>query len=234
MEYKNEMASLGYKIIKDFDRPDKDIVEGFADFSSTAISDVIGKLFTMSNEIKPLYKPIKKVVGTAFTVRMPPGDNLMTHAALNYIKDGDVMVADARGDKEYCLGGALMCAIAQRRGVRGFILDGTYRDEDELRSIDFPVYAKGLQAKPPQKKGPGEMNSFIYCGGVPVKPGDIIVADNDGIVVIPSEYSKVVLEAVKTRAKKDEDRWADIAGWDRDHSASFNKILVDTKFTIEE
>ena len=234
MKAKKDVSTMGFRVVTQVERIPKEILEGFQGCSSTAIADVVGKMFTMSSGIKPLYAPIQPIVGSAVTVRVPPGDNLMTHIALSYMQEGDVLVVDARGDMEYCLGGALMGAIAKGHGVKGFVLDGAYRDMEELKGIDFPVFALGLQAKPsPRKVGPGEINTVIDCGGVPVRPGDVIVADEEGIVVIPLEYAEAVLEKVRQRIQKDVDRWNDLDKFESDHKINFDKILVDSGCEVE-
>lgn len=233
MKKQKVLSSLGKKIITDIDRVPQSILDGFSGISSTAVADIVGKMYTMDPSIHPLYPSAKPIVGCAVTVRCPPGDNLMTHAVLKHLQPGDVVVCDARADKEYCLGGALVCSIAQRHGCVGFILNGVYRDSNELEEIDFPVYALGLQARPSPKNGPGEINTTVCCGGVPIHPGDIIIADHQGIVVVPQEYAEAVLEACIAREKKDEDRWADLDKWEKDHTESFDGIIERQKFVIE-
>lgn len=233
MKKQKDLSSLGKRIVTDIQRVPQHILDGFANLSSTDVADVVGKLYTMNSNIRPLYPNAKSIVGSAVTVRCIPGDNLMTHAALTYLQPGDVLVCDARGDREYCLGGALVCSIAQSKGAVGFILDGTYRDSNELEEIDFPVYALGLQARPPAKNGPGEINTSIYCGGVPVHPGDIVIADHEGIAVVPQEYAEAVLKATIKRAKADEDRWADLDEWERYHTERFDEIIKEQNFSIE-
>lgn len=163
---------LGFRVVTQVERIPKEILEGFQGCSSTAIADVVGKMFTMSRGIKPLYAPIQP-------------------------------------------------------------LDRAYRDMEELNGIDFPVYARGLQAKPPRKVGLGEINTVIDCGGVPIHPGDVIVADEEGIVVIPLKYAEAVLEKVKQMISKDVDRWNDLDKFESDQKKSFDKILVYSGCEVE-
>lgn len=227
------LANIGFRIVTQVPRAPKHLVDAFLECATTDIADAVTKMYTMDIGIRPLYTPIKRVAGSAVTVRVPPGDNLMVHAALDFAGDGDVIVVDARGDTGYALGGALMCGMAQHNGVRGFILDGVYRDAAEMRRIDFPVYGRGLNPRPPRKLGPGEINTPIQCGGVPVLPGDIVVADEEGAVVVPLEYAEVVLEKVRQRAKTDTGRWNDLGGFAREHKAQYEKLLADLKCRID-
>lgn len=233
MTAKPDLSSLGFRIATKVPRASREIVDAFLDCPTTDIADAVGKMYTMSAGIKPLYAPIRRAAGSAVTVRVPPGDNLMVHAVLSYIQSGDVVVVDARGDTEYCLGGALMCAIAKHLGCRGFILDGAYRDSYELRKIDFPVYGRGVQPRPPRKLGPGEINMTIGCGGVPVNPGDIVVADEEGVVVVPLAYAEVVLDKARQRGKVDSDRWSHPAKHEAEHRALYDKVLADAKCRID-
>jgi len=233
MASKVSLATIGFRVVTKVPRAPKEIVDAFQECPTTDIADAVTKMFTMSNAIKPLYMPIRRIAGSAVTVRVPPGDNLMVHVALDYAGEGDVVVVDGRGDTEYCLGGGLMCGLAQSKGVRGFVLDGVYRDAYELKRIDFPVFGLGVQPRSPRKLGPGEINSAIQCGGVPVHPGDIVVADQEGTVVIPLEYAEAVLEKVHQRGRTDSGRWGDLSAFGEDHRKSYAKLLADLGCLVE-
>lgn len=227
------LKNIGFRIVTDVPRASKEVVDGFADCPSTDIADIVSKMYTMSSGIRPLYSPMGRVAGSAVTVRVPPGDNLMVHAALSYAGEGDVIVVDARGDMEYALGGALVCAMAQEKGVRGFVLDGVYRDAGEIKDLDFPIFGRGLQARSPRKLGPGEINTVIQCGGVPIHPGDIVVADEEGAAVIPLEYAEIVLERVRERGQVDTDRWNDLSEFQARHREQYAKVLADLECRID-
>jgi 4-hydroxy-4-methyl-2-oxoglutarate aldolase len=227
VQVRTDLATIGFRVVTNVPRAPKALVDAFKDCPTTDIADVVTKMFTMSSAIRPLYEPIKRIAGSAVTVRVPPGDNLMVHAALSYAGDGDVIVVDARGETEYCLGGALMGGIAQHNGVRGFVLDGAYRDGYELRKIGFPVFGRGLQPRPPRKLGPGEINTVIECGGVPVHPGDVVVADEEGVAVIPLEYAEAVLDKVRQRGRTDSSRWGDLTKWETEHRTNYEKLIKD-------
>lgn len=222
-----DVSKIGFRVVTDIPRPSLQLVDAYAQCPTPDIADVVTKMFSVSSVIKPLYTPITRIAGTALTVRVPPGDNLMVHAAVTYAREGDVIVVDARGDEEYALGGALLAAIAQTKGVRGFVLDGVYRDVDELRKINFPVFARGRQPKACSKHGPGEINTVVQCGGVPVHPGDIVVADEDGVVVVPAAYAEAVLAKAQGREEWGREKWADVGKWREDHHEIFTKRLRD-------
>lgn len=233
MTVRVDVSKIGFRVRTDVPKPPREVIDAFAECPTTDIADIVTKMFAVSTAIKPLYQPIRRIAGSAVTVRVPPGDNLMVHAVLSYVGEGDIVVVDARGDMEYSLGGALMCGIAKNRGVRGFVLDGVYRDVGELRKIDFPVFGRGLQPKPPNKVGPGEINTVINCGGVPVQPGDVIVADEEGVIVVPLEYAEAVLEKARGRAKTDSGRWDDLRAWELNHRTKYDKLLADLGARID-
>ncbi len=233
MTVRTDVGTIGFRVSPSAPRAPKTLRDAFQELPVTDVADVVTKMFTMSSVIRPLYRPIRRIAGSAVTVRVPPGDNLMVHAVLSYAGEGDIVVVDARGDTEYCLGGALMCGCAKRNGVRGFVLDGAYRDVGELRRIDFPVFGRGVQPKPPRKLGPGEINTIIQCGGVPVRPGDIVVADEEGVAVVPLEYGEAVLEKVRERGRVDSDRWADLSAFEKEHRAQYDRLLMDLGSRME-
>ena len=151
-----------------------------------------------------------KVVGPAMTVRVPADDNLMIHKALTMVKPGDVMVIDGGGDHYCALLGLLMVSAAIKMGAAGMIVDGDIRDAAELRQSGFPMFAAGISPNGPRKEGPGEINFPISCGGQTVFPGDIIVADDDGVVVVKKEHAAGSVDQVKAVIEKEEKRLAEI------------------------
>lgn len=221
------LSSLGNRIITDAPKAPLELVNAFAECPTTDIADAVTRLYTMSPAIRPLYTPMRRMAGSAVTVKVPPGDNLMVHAALSYAGEGDVIVVDAAGNTDYCLGGALMCGIAQHNGVRGFVLDGAYRDGAELKNLDFPIFGRALNPRPPKKVGPGEINVPIQCGGVSIRPGDIVIADEEGVAVVPLEFAEAVLEKVKDRGQTDANRWSKLAEFESKHREMYDKVLAD-------
>ena len=160
------------------------------------LSDAVGALYTMEAGIQPLYAGMPRVVGQALTVKAPPGDNLTVHGALTMVEPGDILVIDWRGHTESCATGASALVVPISRGLKGVVVDGAWRDVGELRALHFPICARGLTAFSPPKDRTGEINVPVACGGVVVEPGDIVVGDEEGVVVVPQRWAAQVAEAV--------------------------------------
>ncbi|MEK3646340.1 RraA family protein [Aeribacillus sp. FSL M8-0235] len=197
------MSNIGCKIIKEVQRPDNSLVEEFRNFSVANIDDCLNRLSSVHQDIRPVNKA--KLLGTAFTVKVPEGDNLMFHKAMDMAREGDVIVIDAGGSTNRAICGELMINYCKLRGFAGVLVDGSIRDYDALSIMDFPVYARGVTPKGPYKNGPGEINTVISFGGQVVHPGDIVVGDADGIVFIRPEEALDLLEKVKNVSKKEEE-----------------------------
>ncbi len=163
----------------------------------------MGRFRAMDHAIKSVNKPGIHVVGSAFTVRTHPSDNLMVHKAMDLAKPGDLIVIDASGDMGHAILGELMCHYAKGKGLGGFIVDGPVRDLYAIAEMGFPVFARGGTPRGPYKEGPGEINTVISCGNVPVAPGDVIVGDDDGVVVIPSAEAQEVLKSARAVQEKE-------------------------------
>lgn len=193
--------NIGCHIYKDFKRPDKELVEAFREHAVANIDDNMGRTAAVSWDINRISKKPGTLVGTAFTVKVPEGDNLMFHKALDMAQPGDVIMIDAGGASERSIFGEIMATYCQKRKIAGIVLDGSIRDADEISELEnFYVYAKGITPNGPYKNGPGEIRGIISVGGRIVHPGDIVVGDGDGVIVIPVEQATEVLE--KTRAIK--------------------------------
>lgn len=196
------MSNIGCKIISDFKRPDKSLVEGFRNIPVANIDDCMNRTAAVHYDIKPVNKA--KLLGTAFTVKVAQGDNLMFHKAMDMAQEGDVVVIDAGGDTSRAIFGELMINYCKVRKLAGVIVDGCIRDYDEISKLDFPVYAKGTTPNGPYKNGPGEINTTISFGGQVVHPGDIIIGDGDGIIIVkPSEAEELVNKAKKVVVKEE-------------------------------
>jgi RraA family protein len=145
-----------------------------------------------------------KLVGTAFTVKARPGDNLLIYKALMMMSPGHVLVVDGGGDTTNALVGELIMLYAQKRGCAGFVIDGAVRDTAAFYSTDFPCYARAVSHRGPYKNGPGQMNVPVTIGGQVIQPGDLIVGDEDGIASFPVEQAASLIEAAhKTAAMED-------------------------------
>jgi RraA family protein len=211
-----EIGKSGFRYKTDFERPAATVIEPYRDLMNRTgcltgnVGDCIGRAAAMDARIKSLAVGMK-IVGPALTVRVPPTDNLMIHKALTLIKPGDVLVIDGGGNHSWALLGFLMVSTAQKLGVAGIVADGCVRDAQEIRKSGFPVFSAGLSPNGPFKEGPGEINYPITCGGQVVRPGDIIIADDDGVVVLKQELAKTVIEEVDTIIQREDKRLKEIA-----------------------
>lgn len=188
-------------LIRDFERVDADIVAKAAEFAASILADVAGRRGTLSSRISPL-APSMRIAGPALTVEVRPGDNLMIHAAMAIAKPGDVLVIDGKGDETSALMGEIMVSQCKASGLAGVIIYGSVRDTEALCEMGFPVYAVGANPNGPTKNIAGRVNWPISVGGTAVQPGDLIVADADGVVVVEREKAPSLLAAA---AKKVED-----------------------------
>lgn len=174
--------------------------ERFATVTAGDVADAVGPLYTMSPDIRPLSVPQGRLVGQALTAKAWPGDSLAIHGALALAKPGDVLVVDSRGYVGACGSGAQVLALPARRGLRGVVIDGGWRDLDDLQTLGFPLYGRASSLHSPPKRRPGEINVPVACGGVVVQPGDIIIGDSEGIVVVPRAHISMVWAAVEGRS----------------------------------
>lgn len=189
------MTNIGFRIIKDIERPKKEIIEAFRELPVANIDDNMGRIYSVDSAIKPYNK--SKLLGPAFTVKVPQGDNLMFHKALDLAKEGDVLVVAGFGYNERALCGEIMMNYAIMKKFAGFVIDGAIRDVDTTRNLDFPVYARSVQPNGPYKNGPGEINVPVSIGGQVVFPGDIVVGDEDGLIFVRPEEALELIEKVK-------------------------------------
>ncbi|WP_425388500.1 RraA family protein [Domibacillus robiginosus] len=187
------------------------IVEQFEEIPTTCISDALEGMNNLSSTIQPL-KEEYRVVGRAFTVKMPVGDNLVVLKAIREAKPGDVLVIDAKGDTYRAIAGDFIVGMAQTLGIKGIIVDGVIRDVVGIKELDYPVFCKGTTIAASGKAGQGEINVPISCGGVTVQPGDIIVGDADGVTVIPQELEEEVLKQSLEKVDKDIQRAQKVSG----------------------
>ena len=198
-------TTYGCRIYKDFKRPDPALVEKFQGMPVANIDDNMQRIAAVDSAIKPVgYKG--QMVGVAFTVRVAQGDNLMLHAAMDLAKPGDIIVIDAGGFEERAIFGELMATYMKTRGIKGVICDGAIRDYGSMSRLEgFNVYARSVTPNGPYKNGPGEINVPIVCGGKIVYPGDIVVADDDGVLFVRPEDAEALIAATTAVEKKEAD-----------------------------
>lgn len=200
----------------------------FQGLSPTTLADVLSRDQVMDSGIRPLWAEMPRVAGSAYTVRCVPGDNLMLHAAIYRAPRGSIIVVETGGDMDYAVAGGNVCAVAQKRGIAAFVIDGVIRDLAEARANRFPVFARGVIPIPGGKEIVQPLNQPITCGGVAVSPGDVVVADEEGIVVVPAARADDVLKAAQRRAAKDAAQT--LEQWEAQHRERIEAILRDKGF----
>lgn len=194
----------GFRICKKITRLDPSLINQFSQFLTADISDLMNRLYTMCWQIKNQVNDTC-ILGGAITVKVFPGDNLMVHKALDIAQPGDIIVVDASSTPMNAVLGDLVSQKAHHRGIAGFIVDGLIRDLEGIQAIGIPIFSRGTTPIGPLHRGPGEINYPVSCGGIVVNPGDIIMGDKDGVIVIPKESAPEILE----RAYQQQDGLAD-------------------------
>ncbi|MFB7503492.1 RraA family protein [Streptomyces broussonetiae] len=202
---------------------DTGIFAALQDVPTTTLADLLGRKQVMDVVIRPLWEPVPRVAGPAFTVSCPPGDNLMLHAAVHRAGPGSVIVVES-GDLDHALAGGNVCAVAQRRGVAAFVADGLIRDLGEVRGLGFPVFGRGIIPIPGAKKAVRPLNEPVRCGGVRVESGDVVVADGEGVVVVPAGRAAQVLQGARAKLAKEAGETLD--DWEKAHRARIDEILA--------
>lgn len=180
----------------------RDLIDGFKEISTPLISDNLARL-PGAIGLRQFHRS-GRMVGTALTVKTRSGDNLAIHQALNIARPGDVIVVDGEGDLGRAVVGDLMKAIAESRGVAGFVIDGVIRDVDAFAAGDFPCFARGVIHRGPYKNGPGELNVPVSIGGMTVRPGDLVVGDENGVIAFPQEIAHDLLTLVRAQQQREE------------------------------
>src|SRR6186997_827618 len=170
-------------IVRDFQRVSPDIVKEASQYAASILADVAGRRGALDGRIAPLARTTR-LAGSAFTVEVRPGDNLMIHAAMQLAQPGDVLVIDGKGDTSCALMGTIMMNACVKLGIAGVVIDAAVRDSEELVEMGYPVYAVGTNPNGPTKFVPGRINHPVSVGGVTVNPGDLVVGDADGVTII--------------------------------------------------
>lgn len=200
---------IGFRIKEWIERPETVVIDALRCFETPAISDGLNRFNTMDPGIKPILPPCR-IAGPAVTLRLRPADNLMLHKVLGLVQPGDVLVIDTCGCPNYAVLGELIATAAFRAGLNGIVVDGGIRDVDQLRKKEFPIFARYVVPSVGDKEGPGEINYPICCGGVPVHPGDIIVGDDNGVVVVPPSDAEQIIRGAAQKRAYEEKRMEDI------------------------
>ena len=178
------------------ERTEKKILEEFKSIATTLISDAMNRTNVMKASIKPIVENIR-IAGNAVTAKCIVGDNLMTHQALYLAEAGDILVIDGKGYTDKSIWGGIQTEVSMKRGIAGVVIDGAIRDVQEVKRLKYPVFCSGVVPAGPHKGWGDSINVPIQCGGVPVHPGDIIVGDDDGVVVVPLREAEEILKKAK-------------------------------------
>ncbi|HKJ57199.1 MAG TPA: RraA family protein [Nitriliruptoraceae bacterium] len=218
--------SMGYRVARRERKVDADRAAAFIGLPVANVSDVMGRMFAGGSAIRPIHLEPFQVAGPALTVRSRPGDNLMFHHALDIAEPGDVIVVDAGGDTTNALMGEIMVGIAIRNQVAAIVVDGAIRDRDEIRSMGFPLYARGITHRGPYKDGPGEVNVPITIDGMVVNPGDLVLGDGDGVLAVPYDHVDEVLAAAQDKSALEERQIASIEDGTLDRSWVMEKLVA--------
>lgn len=212
--------TIGFRIRPVTERVARDLCARAARLQATHLGDAMHRLQTMRGGFRAFGGRLR-VAGPAFPVKVRPGDNLMLHRALDLAAPGDVLVVDGGGERDVGLADAPMLGWAARRGIAALVIDGAIRDAAAIGEIAIGVWARGVTPAGPWKDGPGEIGCPVACGGQVVMPGDLIAADEDGVVVVPREAAAAVIAAAEAHQAREAEAQAAIeAGrWERGWAA---------------
>jgi 4-hydroxy-4-methyl-2-oxoglutarate aldolase len=198
-------GKVGFRVHPEWQRPDASLLAAFKEAASPQVADSMMRLGAMDSGIRPVWNS-PRIIGAALTVWCHSADNLMLHKALTVAKPGDILVINTQGNVTNAPFGELLGASVQKIGILGIIIDGVLRDGEALEAMKLPAYSRGLCPNGCNKDGAGEVGAIIACGGVAVRPGDVIIADRDGVTVVPladaAEVARLSVEKVASEAKR--------------------------------